>query len=55
MSCQEFEARFPDEEACARFLVKRRWPNGFVCPAAGGIGVGSDAPAADLRRREMLD
>lgn len=35
MSRQDFEARFPDEEACARYLVERRWPDGFVCPGCG--------------------
>ncbi|MBC7166342.1 MAG: transposase [Phenylobacterium sp.] len=35
MSRQDFEARFPDEEACARYLVGRRWPDGFVCPGCG--------------------
>lgn len=28
----EFEARFADEDACWRFLVEQRWPEGFVCP-----------------------
>lgn len=32
MSRQGFEASFPDEEACARYLVEQRWPDGFVCP-----------------------
>jgi hypothetical protein len=32
MSRQEFEVRFPDDAACARHLVERRWPDGFVCP-----------------------
>lgn len=36
MSRQAFEARFPDELACARYLVERRWPDGFVCPLCGG-------------------
>lgn len=35
MSRQDFEARFPDEEACAQYLVERRWPVGFVCPSCG--------------------
>jgi len=29
----EFQRRFPDEEACAEYLLALRWPNGFVCPA----------------------
>jgi len=32
MSRQAFEARFHDDEACARYLAERRWPDGFVCP-----------------------
>ena len=36
MPLQQFETLFPDEEACARHLVKLRWGNGFVCPACGG-------------------
>ena len=34
-SLPEVEARFPDEAACARWLVARRWPDGFRCPACG--------------------
>ena len=28
-SLPEFEARFPDEAACARWLLAKRWPDGF--------------------------
>jgi predicted RNA-binding Zn-ribbon protein involved in translation (DUF1610 family) len=31
----EFQKLFPDEASCAAFLVERRWPEGFVCPACG--------------------
>ena len=31
----EFEARFPDDAACARWLLGKRWPDGFRCPACG--------------------
>ncbi len=34
-SLREFEARFPDDLACARWLLARRWPDGFRCPACG--------------------
>src|SRR5271169_1333309 len=34
-SLSEFQAGFPDEASCAAFLVERRWPDGFVCPACG--------------------
>jgi transposase-like protein/ribosomal protein L37AE/L43A len=32
----EFEARFADEEACRRYLMALRWPEGFRCPRCGG-------------------
>ena len=32
-SLQQFMATFPDDAACADWLARRRWPNGFVCPA----------------------
>ena len=35
MSRQQFEGLFPDEAACARYLVGRRWPDGFVWPVCG--------------------
>ena len=31
-SLAEFQKLFPDEESCAAFLFKQRWPDGFVCP-----------------------
>ena len=33
---QEFDAWFTSEEACAAYLARLRWPEGFVCPACGG-------------------
>jgi hypothetical protein len=44
-SLPEFEARFPDEAACARWLFEQRWPEGFRCPAGGhakGWGLGRE-------------
>jgi len=35
-SLLEFQRRFQTEEACAAYLVKLRWPEGFVCPACEG-------------------
>jgi ISXO2 transposase-like protein/transposase-like zinc ribbon protein len=32
----EFQSWFSDDEACAAYLSKLRWPDGFVCPACGG-------------------
>ena len=34
-SLPEFETRFPDDAACARWLLEKRWPGGFRCPACG--------------------
>ena len=34
-SLPEFEAWFPDEAACARWLLTKRWPDGFCCPVCG--------------------
>jgi transposase-like protein len=31
----EFQTWFPDEEACLKFLIQSRWPNGFICPRCG--------------------
>lgn len=28
----EFEERFSTEDACRTYLMKLRWPNGFICP-----------------------
>jgi transposase-like protein len=28
----ELEERFPDENSCRDYLVRLRWPDGFVCP-----------------------
>src|ERR1700724_3461329 len=33
----QFEAMFPDEEACCAYLVKRRWPDGVACPRCGAV------------------
>ena len=32
---QEFQAAFPDEQACWETLRRARWPKGFVCPRCG--------------------
>src|SRR3954447_7657558 len=33
-----FERRFPDEAACAEWLLERRWGSGFACPGCGHDG-----------------
>ena len=30
-----FQRMFPDDDACAAWLIGMRWPDGFVCPACG--------------------
>jgi len=35
MTIAQFVAAFPNEEACARYLVARRWPEGIRCPRCG--------------------
>lgn len=30
-----FQARFPDEASCRRYLETKRWPDGFACPRCG--------------------
>src|SRR6202158_5447256 len=34
-SLAEFQQEFPNDESCASFLFKRRWPVGLVCPGCG--------------------
>ena len=35
MTSAQFDAIFVDEEACRRYLIVRRWPNGVICPRCG--------------------
>ncbi|MBF0384166.1 MAG: transposase [Magnetococcales bacterium] len=28
---QEFDEHFPDEQACQEYILRLRWPDGFVC------------------------
>lgn len=39
MSVAQFEAMFPDENACCAYLVSRRWPEGAQCPRCGSDNV----------------
>ena len=34
-SLREFQRRFPDDAACAEYLISARCPDGFRCPACG--------------------
>lgn len=37
MTAAQFEATFPDEDACKAYLQARRWPNGIHCPRCGSV------------------
>jgi hypothetical protein len=37
-SLPEFQRLFPDDVACAEYLEKARWGDGFVCPHCGVTG-----------------
>ena len=37
-SLAEFQARFGSDEACRRYLMACRWPDGFRCPTCGDAG-----------------
>jgi hypothetical protein len=39
MTFAQFEAMFPDEDACIRYLIARRWPEGVRCPRCGNTKV----------------
>jgi transposase-like protein len=39
MTIPEWEAAFPDEDACCGYLVGHRWPEGVACPRCGNIAV----------------
>lgn len=37
-SLPEFQRLFPDEVACAAYLERARWSDGFICPHCGTPG-----------------
>jgi transposase-like protein len=39
MSVTQFETAFPNEDACDRYLVAQRWPDGPYCPRCGSTSV----------------
>jgi transposase-like protein len=43
-----FQAAFPDEAECRRYLMKARWPGGFSCPYCG------QRPAWERSRHQLL-
>ena len=49
-----FQHMFPDDDACAAWLIEMRWPDGFVCPACGHEkGWALRRKAAHLRVRRL--
>ena len=52
-SLPEFQRIFPDDAACAAYLEKARWSDGFVCPWCGVVGepFRFEARPGVLRRR----
>ena len=50
----EFQRLFPDDAACAAYLEKARWGDGFACPHCGTAGEPFPCnvdPFGDARRR----
>jgi IS1 family transposase len=39
MTIPQWEAAFPDEDACKTYLVRHRWPSGVACPRCGNAEV----------------
>ena len=39
MTMAQFEARFPTEDACRSYLMRRRWPTNVCCPRCGSLKV----------------
>lgn len=37
-SLPEFQSVFPDDDACAKYLERMRWPDGFTCPKCRQTG-----------------
>ena len=49
-SLPEFQHLFPDEAACAAYLERARWSDGFICPHCGG----ADEPRHISTRPKVL-
>ena len=39
MTIPQFERMFPNEDACAAYLVAHRWPDGVHCPRCGSVKI----------------
>ena len=38
-SLPEFQRLFPDNESCIAYLLRLRWPDGFICPYCETVGI----------------
>src|SRR5258706_11187932 len=43
LTAPQFDAMFPDEDACKTYLVGHRWPDGVYCPRCGNADVSAHA------------
>src|SRR5271169_4112262 len=39
MTITQWEAAFPNEDACKQYLADHRWPDGVFCPRCGNVEV----------------
>ncbi|MBL6749385.1 MAG: IS1595 family transposase [Nevskia sp.] len=39
LNVKQFEAMFPDDDACKMYLAAHRWPGGVCCPRCGSVKV----------------
>jgi len=39
LTIRQFEKMFPNEDACAAYLVAHRWPDGVHCPRCGSVRI----------------
>jgi len=51
-SLPEFQRLFRDDAACAAYLERARWPEGFICSPYPSMGVGKTPHPSDTRPRE---
>jgi len=54
MTIGQWEAAFPNEDACADYLVSHRWPDGVYCPRCGNADVATHAKPYHWQCRECL-
>ncbi|MBV9062229.1 MAG: IS1595 family transposase, partial [Alphaproteobacteria bacterium] len=46
MTVRQWEASFPNDDACKTYLVANRWPSGVACPRCGNPDVGEHGTRA---------